>query len=195
MRLFRFVPSYLPCGLGSISFAQTSSSAKPALASVSTTSTRASIPAWISTSTPAATGSRTPRFLADQSQWGSFVELDERNLGHRARHSGEGRRWRRKPRRGRSENRRPLRLLHGREGRGRKRHRPAQARTRPHRGRAGQGALHRRDRAPAADRGRRCLVSTPSPTCTTPTKSSPTSIKAACRCPIAITTSKTMIRR
>jgi hypothetical protein len=39
-----------------------------------------SIPAWISINTPAATGSRTPRFLPINRPWVSFVELRERNL-------------------------------------------------------------------------------------------------------------------
>ena len=56
-----------------------------------------------------------------------------------------------------------------------------------------QGCADRRDRARATDRPEPAVsVSTLSPICTMPTRSSPTSIKAGCRCPTANTTSRMM---
>ena len=49
----------------------------------------------------------------DQSRWGRFNELDERNKRRPARDSGRGRQARRQPRRRHPEDRRLLRRLHG----------------------------------------------------------------------------------
>ena len=52
---------------------------RPRRPSTSTTSTARSTRAWTSTSSPAAAGAQATRSLADQTRWGRFNELAERN--------------------------------------------------------------------------------------------------------------------